>query len=319
MADKPDSSRITYRIGAVARWSGVPIDTLRIWERRYQAVTPTRSLGGDRLYNAEDLARLTLIKHLIDSGDSISHLAGLSREELEERIRASNPTMSTPDGGPVTVIAVGAELENLVKSAQAELPGLRLQAAYRSLSELESQPGVIAARLLALEVPTLHEETVTRMIELAHRAQAEHTLVIYRYTSKMALRRIPVTNFSTMRGPIDINDFKRRYQEIIGQTDIGNAGSDRPGALTAAPRRRYDDTQLARLAQLKSPIQCECPRHLAELITTLAAFERYSMECESRNDQDAALHAQLHTATAHARHLIEQALEQVITAENIEV
>ena len=66
-------------------------------------------------------------------------------------------------------------------------------------------------------------------------------------------------------------------------------------------------------------MNCECPRHLAELITGLVAFERYSSECENRNLKDAALHAYLHATASHARNLIEDALAHVIDVEDIQV
>ena len=86
-----------------------------------------------------------------------------------------------------------------------------------------------------------------------------------------------------------------------------------------APPRRYDDDTLAQLATLSSTVKCECPRHLAELIASLAGFERYSNECESRSPRDAALHAYLHMTASHARHMIEDALDHVIEMEGIEI
>ncbi|MCG6863479.1 MAG: MerR family transcriptional regulator, partial [Chromatiaceae bacterium] len=44
-----------YRIGAVSRLTAIPPDTLRVWERRYDLVTPMRSEGGGRLYSHQDV------------------------------------------------------------------------------------------------------------------------------------------------------------------------------------------------------------------------------------------------------------------------
>jgi len=44
-----------YRIGAVAKMVGVPVATLRVWERRYAVVTPPKTEGGQRLYSDADL------------------------------------------------------------------------------------------------------------------------------------------------------------------------------------------------------------------------------------------------------------------------
>jgi hypothetical protein len=69
---------------------------------------------------------------------------------------------------------------------------------------------------------------------------------------------------------------------------------------------------------MSTTIRCECPKHLAELVTSLGAFEKYSSECESRSVKDAELHAYLSNTAAHARHMFENALSLVIEAENIE-
>lgn len=66
-------------------------------------------------------------------------------------------------------------------------------------------------------------------------------------------------------------------------------------------------------------MECECPRHLVDLVVNLTAFEVYSANCESRSPADAALHAYLHETTARSRELIEHALKRVVTAEGIDV
>jgi len=42
----------TYRSGTAARLAGIPVDTLRMWERRYQVVGPQLSARGHRRYAA---------------------------------------------------------------------------------------------------------------------------------------------------------------------------------------------------------------------------------------------------------------------------
>ena len=72
-----------YKIGAVSKITGIGTETLRAWERRYQAVVPGRSDSGDRVYNGEDLAKLFLLKNLSDAGNSIGTIARLSVQELK--------------------------------------------------------------------------------------------------------------------------------------------------------------------------------------------------------------------------------------------
>ncbi len=75
-----------YRIGAVSRLTGIPPDTLRVWERRYDLVAPMRSEGGGRLYSQEDVTRLSIIKRLADSGHAIGTIAELLLDQLHERL-----------------------------------------------------------------------------------------------------------------------------------------------------------------------------------------------------------------------------------------
>ena len=54
------------RIGELSRRTGVGIDTLRAWERRYGLLHPERSSGGFRLYGRSDQERVRAMKALID-------------------------------------------------------------------------------------------------------------------------------------------------------------------------------------------------------------------------------------------------------------
>lgn len=57
-----------YTVKQVAALTGVLETTLRVWERRYQVVTPHRSAGGYRLYDEEQVARLRTMAALVAEG-----------------------------------------------------------------------------------------------------------------------------------------------------------------------------------------------------------------------------------------------------------
>lgn len=80
----------TYPIRAVAKLTGVSIDTLRAWERRYGAVVPTRDDRG-RLYSESDVARIRLLNQAVASGHSIGRVAALTDADLRRLITASAP------------------------------------------------------------------------------------------------------------------------------------------------------------------------------------------------------------------------------------
>ena len=85
---RPPANPGRYPIRAVSRLTGISIDTLRAWERRYGAVTPTRDDRG-RLYTEADIARLRLLNGAVERGHSIGRLAGLSNDHLRDLCAAS--------------------------------------------------------------------------------------------------------------------------------------------------------------------------------------------------------------------------------------
>ena len=71
-----------YSIKAVAQATGLTVETLRAWERRYGIVVPARDAGGRRSYGAEDVLRLRRLREATERGHAIGRLAGLSDEDL---------------------------------------------------------------------------------------------------------------------------------------------------------------------------------------------------------------------------------------------
>lgn len=94
--DSPPGStggRPLYPIRAVARLTGLGIDTLRAWERRHHAVTPVRDDRG-RLYTDADVQRLRLLREVVMLGHSIGRIAHLPDDELRRLTEV--PARRTP-------------------------------------------------------------------------------------------------------------------------------------------------------------------------------------------------------------------------------
>jgi methanogenic corrinoid protein MtbC1 len=84
-------------VRAVIARTGLTADVLRAWERRYGAVRPRRSPGGQRRYSEEDVARLGLMRRATLGGHSIAGIARLDLPALEALV-LEPPAM--PDGAP---------------------------------------------------------------------------------------------------------------------------------------------------------------------------------------------------------------------------
>lgn len=75
-----------HPVRIVSQRTGLTPDVLRAWERRYKAVKPVRSPGGQRHYSDADIERLTLLARASRSGRQIGQLVPLPNEELARLI-----------------------------------------------------------------------------------------------------------------------------------------------------------------------------------------------------------------------------------------
>lgn len=100
-----DASKPRHPIRVVSHRTGLTPATIRAWERRYHAVEPARSEGGQRLYSDEDIDRLVTLRRLTDMGRSIGTVASLPDEMAEalltEDLQATPPAPASQvaDGG----------------------------------------------------------------------------------------------------------------------------------------------------------------------------------------------------------------------------
>lgn len=78
-------------ISEAERRSGVPKDTLRVWERRYGFPTPHRDASGDRVYPLAQVEKLRLIRILLDAGGRPSKLVAQDLAALEAQLSRGGP------------------------------------------------------------------------------------------------------------------------------------------------------------------------------------------------------------------------------------
>jgi methanogenic corrinoid protein MtbC1 len=98
----------------VARMTGIPSDTLRMWERRYGFPKPMRSSTKIRAYSRDDLERLQLITRALAAGHRPGQVVPLPRPELERIVEVTaDPPPSRPEprknDGPTAPVAAVLE------------------------------------------------------------------------------------------------------------------------------------------------------------------------------------------------------------------
>lgn len=105
-------------IAVAARQAGLTPHTLRAWEQRYGFPSPRRTTSGERLYAADQVEKLVLIRRLTESGHRPGRIVGLPAAELEQMAAG----LGEGDADDVTAFDAGAYLRCL---ASASIPDLR--------------------------------------------------------------------------------------------------------------------------------------------------------------------------------------------------
>lgn len=78
-----EEQSVRLPINAVERETGVSKELLRMWERRYGFPIPERDSQGDRIYPMSQVAKLRLLRRLIDFGFRPGKIIQLASDELE--------------------------------------------------------------------------------------------------------------------------------------------------------------------------------------------------------------------------------------------
>jgi DNA-binding transcriptional MerR regulator/methylmalonyl-CoA mutase cobalamin-binding subunit len=86
-----------YTLSQVAELADIPSQTIYTWERRHDAIVPSRTLSGRRAYTGSQLLRLKLLKACVDQGGRIGTIARLSDASLHDLLnsaRKPNPAQT---------------------------------------------------------------------------------------------------------------------------------------------------------------------------------------------------------------------------------
>jgi len=299
-----------YRSGVAARMAGLPVETLRVWERRYGVSDAGRSPRGQRLYSAEQVRRLGLIKRVVDLGHAIGTVAPMGDDQLLELAGARPAPAHDATARPMRIAIAGEALARRL-AAGATSPALDIVAHCRQLEGAADALAGVSADVLLIEETEMTSDALP-LIRAARRAMdAAAVVVMYRFCDSATVRRLREHGHLVARVPADPSEIA-----MLCGSALAGAGMTPPPSPQAPPRR-LDDQALAALAAASTTINCECPRHLADILMMLGSFERYSLQCASRNSADAALHQQLNQSAGMARAIMEQALERLALAEGL--
>lgn len=303
MSDIPAPSTIArLRSGTAARLAGLPVTTLRVWERRYAVVAAPKTATGQRLYSTLDVQRLGLLRQLTERGHAIGTIAALPLDELRS-LAAGLPPEALPTR---QVSVVGRAAAQRLRT----VPGCVLQAVFDDTAAAETAPAM-SVDVLLVQLPSLQPADTRRLPALRDRFGAATLIVLYAFGAEPLADALRASGAVVLREPASGRELVRLVCGSPAAAQVPDV------ALPAMAPRRFSDETLAALAEHPSSVACECPRHVAEIVMQLASFERYSADCLSRSPADAALHRQLSALAGSARAQFEQALANVMAEEGI--
>jgi methylmalonyl-CoA mutase cobalamin-binding subunit len=101
---------VSYKhpIQVVSRLSGLSPHVIRVWEKRYGAVTPVRTGTNRRLYSEEEIQRLRLLSRATAAGHRIGIIAQLGLPDLERLVAALGSGLSVSTDLPGEGVGTGA-------------------------------------------------------------------------------------------------------------------------------------------------------------------------------------------------------------------
>ncbi|ARN76567.1 MerR family transcriptional regulator [Nonlabens spongiae] len=153
-----------FSIKDLENLSGVKSHTIRIWEKRYNLLTPDRTDTNIRTYNLHSLRKILNVSFLKNNGMRISSIAKLNAEEIEEQVRTI------------------AESENIndhyiqkLKLAMINFDQVLFQKIYKSVYDREGFNGVF----YQLFIPFLEELGLlwqSKTINIAHEHFISHLI-----------------------------------------------------------------------------------------------------------------------------------------------
>ncbi len=152
MVDRELNGTAKHPIQIVARRTGLTADVIRVWERRYEAVSPHRTPTNRRLYSDVDVERLQLLRRATLAGRRIGDVADLPIDELrrlvaEDESAASEADPAAPAG------ARHPQARRLVDECLAAVEALdadRLTATLSNASVMLSAPVLLEQLLMPL-------------------------------------------------------------------------------------------------------------------------------------------------------------------------
>jgi len=295
-----------YRIGTIARMTGLSVERLRAWERRYELV-PAHREGKTRYYSRDQLERLQKIKRLVDAGHSISSLVDLSDQHLDARL-SSRTTSTAP--ATLRVGIVGASL--VVAEQTKALPSrLSIEERWSNIPAFMTTDPELSGHfdVLVAQVTVLSPETV---VSIRKKTGKIALVLLYQFATVDQIRSVQDEGIPVLRWPASWDQIETACS-AVARTSLLSA--------TAAVALFSDDELIAIAASDKQATGL--PRYLVDAILQLNNLSEFALDCADQDSLEGGSTSvntaeQVHVEVTRARAQLETALQLLVQSERLQ-
>jgi DNA-binding transcriptional MerR regulator len=338
MSQNPDTtkSQPRYKIGAVSNITGLTTHSIRAWENRYKLKLAQRSEGNTRLYTDQDIVLLSLLRELINRGDSIGEIAGLSEKELRERLKHYEPIprpaleakaslykeSKADSGQSIRAMVLGDTLSEYFENVDSsDLPcqvQRKASTAEDALAYLESED----TDILLAHIKAMGADPIGFLEEWNQKMNYAPTIVFYDLINSVLFSELVKLGAKLVKWPVDLVILSQKVTDYYRLHRLKRRNALGKEIRVEEPsddlKRLFSDAQLMKLCQDSTRIGCDYLRNIVSLLFEIDSLENYFNDLASRLEGDQAFHLELSEKTTRARALIESMLTAACAHEKLD-
>lgn len=326
----PSPTEHIYRIGSVAKLSGLSSHTIRTWERRYFMESASRTATNRRRYTREDVDKFSLLNWLTDHGEAIGAIAHLDLENLRQRKqmyeRAEHDKAGSDDASEpsttrkIKIGMVGNRLTSRFSYLSDTFEVTLNETDIQNLDLAELKRAMVD--VMVIEIPSVQLDVVSQINHLRQAHPTVPYVCLYDFAPRLVVDGLASLNVHLLHWPVARLVFERLLAEVVvGETAsalTGNASQSEP-TQNHKNGQVFTERQLAAISEVNPSLPCECPLHMTRLIFSLRDFEQYSQSCIEQYPEDAEIHTHLKEKTAESRLVMEKALLKLCEHDNVAI
>jgi DNA-binding transcriptional MerR regulator/methylmalonyl-CoA mutase cobalamin-binding subunit len=296
---------VRYSIKIASERSGVSSHLIRMWEKRYGALSPDRTETNRRLYSDENVERLSMLHSCTQAGHRIGNVATLPTDTLRQLAQESAGRTAKDDGAtpPEALSAAAQTLPPEVVEAFKAVENMDVDALQRSLDKASLALGY-QGMLTKIVVPLMQnigrlwcEGELTGAYE-HFASSALRTYLLGQVQSYAASRSSPAIITVTPAGQL------HEFGAVITAAAAGSAGwhvihlgSSLPAAEIAGAAIRAE-ARLVALSLVHPPDDADLPaqlRMLRRLLPSRVGIVAGGRACESYREALTEIQAEVVT------------------------